>query len=1003
MKFSKEAFEKPAKKHRPLIRWWWVGMAVEPEKLKQELMLMDESGFGGVEIQPFLFGGGAGHSNDKKHRMAPNPFYFDMLKVVCEEAAGRDLIVDVSAGSAWPPGGTHISKEHNLKTLLAGTEIVTGPQSIEMELPPIQLNAYYKYRKIMSSIMGGVQDDFSQYTDLFKPVATVAVRPKRPSDRFNFFWPHATPLEHSTARDITDFVDQDGILRWEVPDGKWQIFSFYGGPTGMKPMSVAKSDPEKVARVVDMLDRNAVDVFLDGLFGLTSGDFKSIRKYCGDTLRAIFTDSQEIADEWFWSEPFFESFKKLRGYDVKPFLPVCFVPNRDNQFLEVFFQNSKPCFEFKEDRIGERIRHDWLRTLSDVWIDEYIRYVSEWGEEYGIKHRIQTYGMPVDLLQTFGASDIPETETLFSGALDFFKLAGSSGIIYEKPIVSSETFSWMRKDLMTNPIKWKVACDRLFVSGINQIVYHGWAYQPNPDEYPGHYPWKGHGFSEDMGTSSSYYDHYPELNEYVTRIQYILGSGTTKVQVGIYYQHWNYTYKHISGEDNEEGTLPGYDAKRIGGPIPWFMRRVRSEIDKTDKLQQDIGHELMEYGYNYVHLNEDAMGFGELKYSDGSGGDHIFKVGNAELNAIILPSYEFISYDVAKKLHSLAENGIAIVFVGSVPWMQAGYLDYKKHDNEIRRLLDPSANENIFLIRRKDHTGSLLNEKIGVDPDVSFKKPEPFLAYIHKKIESGDVYFFRYGKPDYHSVNVSFNDDGKSCYRLDPWNGKIYRMSEALEPDGDILLDFAPYGSIAVLFTDNEVADMLPNIGARNDMGCYIHPVQVENVAALKKWNLTVKHRTAQGDRRDISLRDFVLVDWRRVKELRYCSGPGMYKTRFIWGGTGKPESMNVEVYLCLGRVQDIANVRVNGVDLGHKIVPPYDFDITEVLQPGENTIEVEVTGTLQNRLIGYGKEHGSPWNAYAKRTLMPVGLLGPVSVELRTYKGQYLVKENQESRMMRK
>ena len=51
--------------------------------------------------------------------------------------------------------------------------------------------------------------------------------------------------------------------------------------------------------------------------------------------------------------------------------------------------------------------------------------------------------MLVDPLSMLGYSDIPETEQLYGGgALNFLKLAGAAGTLYERPVVTSETLVW---------------------------------------------------------------------------------------------------------------------------------------------------------------------------------------------------------------------------------------------------------------------------------------------------------------------------------------------------------------------------------------------------------------------------------------------------------------------------------------------------------------------------------------------------------------------------------
>ena len=114
-----EGWRNPAKNYRPLVRWWWPGMDVDSSELLRELTEIDEQGFGGAEIQAFLFGvpGSIKAKASRIHRFAPNPFYYSTLSTLLEEAKRRGLIIDLTIGSSWPAGGTHVSQEDSLKTL----------------------------------------------------------------------------------------------------------------------------------------------------------------------------------------------------------------------------------------------------------------------------------------------------------------------------------------------------------------------------------------------------------------------------------------------------------------------------------------------------------------------------------------------------------------------------------------------------------------------------------------------------------------------------------------------------------------------------------------------------------------------------------------------------------------------------------------------------------------------------------------------------------------------
>ena len=56
-------------------------------------------------------------------------------------------------------------------------------------------------------------------------------------------------------------------------------------------------------------------------------------------------------------------------------------------------------------------------------------------------------------------------------------------------------------------------------------------------------------------------------------------------------------------------------------------------------------------------------------------------------------------------------------------------------------------------------------------------------------------------------------------------------------------------------------------------------------------------------------------------------------------------------ILLDLGNVYETAEVFINGKSAGVKICKPYRFDLTSLLQEGENRIAVEVTNTLGTQM----------------------------------------------------
>ena len=94
------------------------------------------------------------------------------------------------------------------------------------------------------------------------------------------------------------------------------------------------------------------------------------------------------------------------------------------------------------------------------------------------------------------------------------------------------------------------------------------------------------------------------------------------------------------------------------------------------------------------------------------------------------------------------------------------------------------------------------------------------------------------------------------------------------------------------------------------------------------------------------------LISWSQHADagVRYFSGTASYHTTFTAAGLIAPGRA---VYLDLGNVAVIAEVRLNGKDLGILWKAPYRVEVTDSLKPGENQLEVKVTNLWINRMIG--------------------------------------------------
>ncbi|TSJ44383.1 hypothetical protein FO440_09445 [Mucilaginibacter corticis] len=162
------------------------------------------------------------------------------------------------------------------------------------------------------------------------------------------------------------------------------------------------------------------------------------------------------------------------------------------------------------------------------------------------------------------------------------------------------------------------------------------------------------------------------------------------------------------------------------------------------------------------------------------------------------------------------------------------------------------------------------------------------------------------------------------------------------------------------------------------------------------------------------------LISWPQSSDegIRYFSGTATYKKQFVLTKDMIKKGNSVE--LDLGSVSVIAEVIVNGKNLGVLWTAPFRVDLGNAVHPGKNDLEIRITNLWPNRLIGDAQlPDDMTWTPYvpkvwpewlldknvkrdskritfttwkhwdANSVLQPSGLLGPVL--LRTYQHKKL------------
>lgn len=309
-------------------------------------------------------------------------------------------------------------------------------------------------------------------------------------------------IDPSSVLDISDKMDKEGNLVWDIPAGEWIIMR-----TGMTPTGVVNSpaDSEGTGLEVDKMSKQHVAGHFDAFLGEI---IRRIPEADRRTWRVVVEDSYETGGQNF-TDNFLTAFAEQYGYDPLPYLPV-----------------------FKGYTIGspnlcDRFLWDVRRLVADKIAYDYVGGLREVSNKYGLTTWLENYGhwgFPGEFLQYGGQSDEIGGEFWSEGELGNIenRAASSSAHIYGKTKVSAESFTSSGSHFSRYPKMMKQRGDRFFTEGINNTLLHVYIQQPYEDKNPGMNAWFGNEFNR----KNTWFSHIDLFTDYLKRCNYMLQQGT---------------------------------------------------------------------------------------------------------------------------------------------------------------------------------------------------------------------------------------------------------------------------------------------------------------------------------------------------------------------------------------------------------------------------------------------------------------------------------------------
>jgi len=884
---------------KPWTRWWWQGSAVDKPSLTAQLEALAAAGIGGVELTP-IYGV---RGTEARFISYLSPQWMAMFDYALREANRLKMRVDMATGTGWPFGGPWVDGDAEARSMayrtwtLAGGERLTEP--VRLRQAPLVRAIGNQIHVVNEGAPGDPARNAQSTTPVVRPEAralqiTDLVEPLTANRNLQALaleqvkYPHDLPLTvlmaYSDTGEISDLtmrVQADGRLDWTAPQGRWTLYALF---TGWHGKLVERAAPGGEGFVIDHFSTSAIRNYL----------LPFDRAFAGHTLaglRAFFNDSYEVDDatgEADWTPQFFADFERRRGYDLRRHLPALF--GRDT------------------NDVSARVLADYRETISDLLLETFTTEWSAWARRHGRQVRNQAHGSPASLLDLYAASDIPETE---GTEIQRFRWATSAAHVAGHRLVSAEAATWLGEHFRVRLADVRTAIDRFFIAGVNHIVYHGTAYSPVGDPWPG---WQFYA-SVEFNPQNAWWDDFSALNSYVARVQSFLQSGRPDTEVLLYYPF--YESLDVRGKSM---------LAHFGGAAPPPQGTTFEKAAET--LQSE--------GYTYDFISDRQVR--RLLTSSG----RIITEGEASYTTIVLPSSRYIPLETLLQILQVARSGATVVSFEGWPSDVSGLTDLEGRRARFKAAIDAvtfgaagadGTREAVLgrgrILQGRDLRRLLTHANVRreamVDRGLQFARRIDAMGRIYFVSNAGDHAIDDWIPLDYRTDVVT---------AFDPMSGRHGRLStRATGAAREVYLQIPAGGSLIVAESPAPVDETFETFRGAG-----------EAIALPGPWTT----RFLKGGPRLPSVRTLDrLVSWTTFgHDGEVFSGTAAYTTTFR-----RPNGNNGAWQLDLGRVAESARVRLNGAEVATLIGPPYRVVLRPDQMRATNTLDIAVTNLSANRI----------------------------------------------------
>jgi len=625
--------------------------------------------------------------------------HMSLVKFAVQEAEKRGMKLWIQDESDYPSGfaGGKISEEYpqlTMQGLDADIRIKVMPgQTLTMPTPP--------------DVLGALA--------VFEPTGAVV---QVPIDLSNIHWRAPSP--------------PPGASGYPKP---WELILvrhiFRSSPTRNNNRADGTRAKDSQYSLIDYLNPDATRAFLK----VTHETYKAaVGDAFGKTILGFFGDEPDYTCFRPWTPRLLDEFRRQKGYDLKPYLPLFFAPKMTDEawrvkadyydvwsgiFRDTFFgvqadwckrNNLEYLVHLNHEEQGLRLElpEDLTRNEGDFFRD--MRYVEVPG---------------IDNLNQLIPSAVHSADATWNVNNNFPKLASSAAHLFGRPKVWAEEGGGLGID-------GKYQLDYQLVRGVNALQIR--------------VPVMRGGFGGRGGAAASVPPEASMLAWYTNRAGYLMAIGRPAAQVGLYHP----------------------------------VNSMWMGDEDADRSTTKLGWELFEHQVDWDYFDEQSLS-SVASIEDGG-----FKNLSGQVyKAIIVPSSLVITRTGLERFQEFVKAGGKLIFVGKTPTLVVDktFLNAKgAPDLSFATLIEPS--------------GEITPRVLAAlpKPDVKLDAAFPRLTYTHRAWRDADMYFFFNESDQAESRTATVAGHGQA-QDWDLGTGEIHAMTAA-KAEGDAVrfpLALGPY------------------------------------------------------------------------------------------------------------------------------------------------------------------------------------------------------------------